>query len=305
MSAVHASLPAVAPQTPAELDHAGPPPSLRRALLATLEGRLGLALGLLMLAVIVAGPALAPYDPSALATGPALSGPSAAHLLGTDQLGRDVLSRVLCGGRTVLLVPLAAVTLSLAVGGGLGLLGAYRGGLVDAVITRTFDLLLALPPLLLVLVLIAGLGSSTIVLVLVVAPVFAPRLGRVVRGAAQAVVTQDYMAAARARGESTGRILLWELLPNAAPTVIANFSLYLTYGIIFVATLSFLGLGAQPPSSDWGLMVSQSYGFITLNALATAVPALGIAALSMVFTLIGDAATRHLTPEAETGMVVL
>jgi peptide/nickel transport system permease protein len=202
-------------------------------------------------------------------------------------------------------VPLASVVLSLALGGGLGLLGAYRGGWVDSLIARIFDLLLALPPLLLVLVLIAGLGTSTLVLVLVVAPVFAPRLGRVVRGAAQSVVTQEYVAAAQARGESTAYVIAREILPNTAPTVIANASLYLTYAIVFIATLSFLGLGAQPPSSDWGLMVSQSYGFVTLNPWPTIVPALGIGALSMAFTLIGDAATRHLTPDADAGRVEL
>lgn len=304
MSATHAQI--LEPLAERDVDSdGGRPPSLRRTVGSTPEGRLGLALGVVMLAVIVIGPRLVPYRPAQLATGPALAGPSPAHLLGTDQLGRDVLSRVLSGGGTVLLVPLASVALSLAIGGGLGLLGAYRGGWVDASIARAFDLLLALPPLLIVLVLIAGLGTSTLVLVLVVAPVFAPRLGRVVRGAAQSVVTQDYVAAAKARGESTMRVLLRELLPNIAPTVIANASLYLTYGIIFVATLSFLGLGAQPPSSDWGLMVSQSYGFVTLNAWACIVPALGIAALSMVFTLIGDAATRHLTPEADSGRVEL
>jgi peptide/nickel transport system permease protein len=280
-------------------------PSLTRTIATTIEGRLGLALCAVMIAVIVAGPSLSPYDPTALATGPALQGPSHAHLLGTDELGRDVLSRFLSGGRTVLLIPLAAVALSFVIGGGLGLFAAYRRGLADSLITRCFDLLLALPPLLIVLVLIAGFGTSWEVIILTVAAVFAPRVGRVVRGAAQAVVTQDYIAAAQARGETTTRLLVMELLPNTAATVIANFSLYLTYGIIFVATLSFLGLGAQPPSSDWGLMVADARGFITLNPWPTIVPALGIAALAVSFTLIGDAVTRHLTPEAEGGSVEL
>src|SRR5262249_22566726 len=148
-------------------------------------------------------------------------------------------------------------------------------------------------------------GTSWVVIVLVIAGIFAPRVGRVVRGAAQAVVTQDYIAAAQARGETTPRILIHELLPNTGATVIANFTLYLTYGIISVATLSFLGLGAQPPSSDWGLMVSDSRGFITINPWPTVVPAMGLALLCIGFTLIGDAATRHLTPEAESGRVEL
>jgi peptide/nickel transport system permease protein len=283
----------------------GAPPSLWRTITHTVEGRLGLAIAGVMIPLIIVGPYLAPYSPTAIAAGPALAGPSAAHPLGTDQLGRDALSRFLTGGRSVLLVPVIAVVLSFVVGGGLGLLGAYRRGFTDTVIARSFDLVLALPPLLIILVLIAALGTSWVVIVLVIAGIFAPRVGRVVRGAAQAVVTQDYMSAAKARGETTGRILVHELLPNTAATVIANFTLYLTWGIISVATLSFLGLGAQPPSSDWGLMVSDSRGFITINPWPTVVPALGLALLCIGFTLIGDAVTRHLTPEAESGRVEL
>jgi peptide/nickel transport system permease protein len=283
----------------------GPPPAFWRTILGTLEGRLGLALALLMLGLIAVARFFAPYEPTALAVGPVGAGPSSEHLLGTDNLGRDVLSRFLVGGDGVLLVPLAAVTLAFVAGGGLGMLGAYLRGPVDALISRTFDVLMALPPLLLVLVLIAGLGTSRIVLILTVALVFVPRMGRVVRGATQAVVTSDYVAAAQARGERTASIIVRELLPNAAAPVIADYALRLTYAIIFVSTLSFLGLGARPPSSDWGLMVSESRGFLTVSPWATLAPAIGIATLSIALTLIADALTRHLAREAERGTAPL
>src|SRR6266498_2669376 len=183
---------------PEQIEEEGaPPPSAWRTVIGTVEGRIGLGVGLVMLGVIAFGRFFAPYSPTELGVGLATQGPSADHFFGTDHLGRDVFSRFLAGGDTIVLIPLAAVSLAFVVGGGLGMLGAYLRGRADALITRTFDLLLTLPPLLLVLVLIAGLGTSSIVLVVTVALVFIPRIGRVVRGATQAVVTSDYVAAAQ------------------------------------------------------------------------------------------------------------
>lgn len=272
-----------------------------RSVLATAEGRIGLCLGALVIAVVVVGPLLAPYKPNALGTGPSLSGPSSAHLLGTDELGRDVLSRILAGGRTVLLAPLAATVLAFLIGGITGMLGAYRGGHLDTVVSRLFDLFIAIPSLLIVLVVITRVGTSWPAIVIVVALVFSSRAGRIVRGATQAVVGNDYVEAARLRGESVWWVLLRELLPNAAPAIIANFCLYLTYSIIFVSTLSFLGLGAQPPSSDWGLMVATSRQFISVNPWATVVPALGIGSMAVAFTLLGDALIRQVSRRIRVG----
>lgn len=282
-----------------------PTPSLLRAVVRTTEGRVGIALALVMLLLISVGRFLAPYSPNAIGVGPPIAGPSGTHLLGTDDLGRDVLSRFLYGGDSVLLVPLVAVTLALVVGGILGLIAAYRGGWIDNVITRAFDVLLVIPALLVALVLIAGLGTSTGVVVLTVGLIYVPRLGRLIRGAARGVVSRDFVTAAELRGESASWILLKELLPNVTGTVLSVFALYLTYGIIFVATLSFLGVGAQPPSSDWGLMVSQARDFITFNPWATIAPALGIAGMSVAFTLLADATSRQLargTDRVGTGL---
>ena len=291
------------PLHPAEEEEDARPQSAWRTVIGNVEGQIGLVLGVLMLGLILFGRFFAPYSVTELGVGPQTAGPSTAHLLGTDNLGRDVFSRFLAGGDTILLVPLLAVTLAFVVGGGLGMLGAYARGQVDALITRTFDLLLTLPPLLLVLVIIAGLGTSKAVLVMTVALVFLPRVGRVVRGATQAVVTNDYVAAAQARGERTTAILGREVLPNIAAPAIADFALRITYGVIFVATLNFLGLGAQPPAPDWGLMVADSRNFLSVAPLATLAPAAGIAALSISFNLIADALTRHLTRETAKGVV--
>jgi peptide/nickel transport system permease protein len=265
-----------------------------RSVLRSAEGRIGIVLIVILAVIIVAGPALAPYSPTQIGTGLPLSGPSTAHYLGTDELGRDVWSRFLNGGRSVLTVPLLAVTISLVIGGFVGVLAAYKGGVVDSVVSRIFDIFMVLPALLIVLVLIAGLGTSDAVVIAGVAIFFVPRIGRLIRGAAQAVVVKDYVLAAQLRGERTVWIVRRELLPNITGQVLVVYALHLTYGIIFVATLSFLGLGAQPPSSNWGLMVSESQSFISQNFWATLIPALGIAAICVSFTLIADAVNRHL-----------
>jgi peptide/nickel transport system permease protein len=291
----------LAPAMPDEEE--GRPPTAWQAVSGSAEGRIGLGLAVVMLFIIAFGRFFAPYDPTEIGVGVPTSGASADHWFGTDHLGRDVFSRFLWGGDTIVLVPLAAVILAFVVGGGFGMLGAYAGGRTDGVITRTFDLLLTLPPLLLVLVIIAGLGKSSVVLVLTVALVFLPRVGRIVRGATQAVVTQDYVAAAQARGEHTHSILAREVLPNIAAPAIADFALRITYGVIFVATLNFLGLGAQPPDPDWGLMVADGRAYLSVAPLATLGPATGIALLSIAFNLVADALTRHLTREASRGVV--
>jgi peptide/nickel transport system permease protein len=271
------------------------PPSALRALTASWEGRAGLALGALMLLVIFLGPVLAPHDPTTINVAKPLSGPGPGHPFGTDNLGRDVFSRFLCGGRLVLLVPLGAVALTVLLGALPGMLAAYTGGRTDMLITRLFDLLLTLPPLLVVLVVIGGAGSSSLVLLVTVGLIYAPRVGRIARGATQAVVTNEYVQAAEARGERTLTILVREIAPNIAGPLIADLALRLTYAVIFVATLNFLGLGAQPPSSDWGLSVATARNFLQVQAWATLAPAAGIAALSVAFNLIADTLTRHLS----------
>lgn len=275
-----------------------------RGLLSTGEGRAGVALACALGAVIAFGQLVAPYEPTANATGTSLSPPSGAHLLGTDELGRDVFSRLLAGGDSVLLVPFLAVTLAEIVGVSIGVFSAYRGGLLDSVAARALDVLMTLPPLLMILAIIAGLGTSDAVVVLAIAFFFMPRIARVARGSAQAVIANDYVAAAESRGERTATIVFREVLPNAAGPIIVDYALRMTYGIVFVTTLSFLGLGAQPPSPDWGLMVSESRSALSVSPIIVAAPAVMIAALAVSFTLIADGLSHHLTG-ARRGKVTL
>ena len=271
---------------------------MSRAILASTQGRVGLGLG-----GLVFGRFSTPYPPDAIGVGGSAVGPSADHLLGTDSLGRDTFSRLLVGGTTIILIPLAAVGLAWIVGGTLGMFAAYKGGAIDAVISRAFDVLLALPALLFVLVAIAALGTSSTVLVLTIMLVYIPRMGRIARGATQGVIGLEYVAAAQARGERTAAIVFREVLPNVLAPTTADFALRITYGVIFVATLNFLGLGVQPPKADWGTMVAEGRGFIELNPLATLAPAAMIATLSVGLNLIADAFTEHITRGQEVAPV--
>jgi peptide/nickel transport system permease protein len=258
-----------------------------------IPGRVGLALVVAALVVAIAGPFVAPFRHTAL-VGPILQGPSAKHMLGTDQLGRDVLSRVLYGGRSVLLLPVCAVGLAFALGGVLGLVAGYRGGRVDQLVTRAADILMSVPPLLLVMVLVIPLGTSNLVLIATTGIWFAPRIVRIVRAATASVCTKDYVLAARVRGESTPSILWYEVTPNITGTLLAELALRLNYAIIFITTLNFLGLGVQPPSSDWGLMVSEGRAFLGHRPLISIIPALMIGAAAIGVNLLSDQIAAYL-----------
>jgi peptide/nickel transport system permease protein len=266
-----------------------------RAVLGTTEGRIGVGLTLILLFVIAFGRFFVPYPPNAIGVGGPTETPSAAHLLGTDQLGRDVLSRMLVGGTTIILIPLVAVSSALLVGGTLGMIGAYRGDRIDLLISRVFDVILAVPALLIVLITVAALGPTSVVLVLTFSVIYVPSLGRIVRGATHGVVTHEYVAAAQARGERTVAILFREVIPNIVAPVLADYALRITYCVLAVATLNFLGLGVQPPQADWGAMVAQARGYISVAPLGTLAPAAAIALLSIAVNLTTDALTQHLT----------
>jgi peptide/nickel transport system permease protein len=271
-----------------------PPPRLGGLLRAT-EARLGLILMVVMALVIVVGPLVAPYPPNEIGVGKPAQGPSAEFWLGTDQLGRDVWSRFLNGGASVLLPPIIVVVASFLIGGGAGMLAAYRGGSVDTMISRAFDVLLTMPALLLVLAVISAVGDAPAVVIATVTFVFIPRVGRVIRGATQAVVANDYVAAAQLRGEKTPSILVRDILPNIAGPAVADFALRVTFAVMFISTLNFLGIGAAPPSSAWGLMVADSRGIMRLNPWPTLAPAIGIALLAIATNLLADAFSKYVT----------
>ncbi len=269
----------------------------RRSALARPEARLGLVVGLLVLLVAVFGPLLSPYSAITVGLAQPLSPPSSAHLLGTDSLGRDVLSRVLSGGGSLLLIAVLSVIVSQVAGTILGLIAAYWDGRADTLISRFFDVFLTLPPLLLALALITGLGYSIVVLVAIVGLVYTPRAGRIVRASARDVMSRAYIMAAKSRGESAGFVLAREVIPNIAGPALADLALRMTYAVTFVATLNFLGLGVQPPTPDWGLMVAENRATIYAAPLAVFAPAVAIALLSVSVNLVADALTAFWSPE--------
>jgi peptide/nickel transport system permease protein len=254
-------------------------------------GAVGVAILAVVLAIALFGPFVAP-EPLARPIGIPYEGPSAEAPLGMDFLGRDVLSRTLWGGRSVIV--LAGLSVLLAYIGGLavGLASGYSRGLLDPFLMRGADVLLSLPALLFLLVLVTGLGSSRAVLVLGVALIQLPLVARIIRSATQAQSVRGFVEAAAARGERTSAILVRELLPNIVPTIAADIGLRLTYSIILIASVNFLGLGLQPPSADWGLMVSENRSGLNLNPLAVLAPATLIALLTIAVNMVGDSVAR-------------
>src|ERR1039458_4448821 len=246
-----------------------------------------------MLLIIIVGPYVAPYSDTAI-VGNILEGPSRAHLFGTDFLARDVLSRFLNGGRSILILPLLAVAVAFSIGMTLGLFAGLKGGVIDLCITRAAEVVMSVPPLLMVLILLFTFGHSDAVLVVATGIFFAPRSIRIIRGAAHAVCTQDYVTAARARGESDIAIVFREILPNVTGPLLAELALRLTFAIIFISTFSFLGLWGQPPSPPLGLFISDGRAYFTHAPLPVLVPSIGIAALTIGINLIGEEITASL-----------
>ncbi len=257
---------------------------------------LGGALLVAVLLMATAGPLLSRYTPDApdfLAT---LAPPSAAHLLGTDDLGRDVLARILFGARVSLSVGVASVAGAVLVGMPLGLLAGFVGGWTDSVLMRCMDVLLAFPGILLALAITAALGSSLANTVLAIAIVNLPVLARVARGQALALRGLDYVSAERALGFGEWTILRRCILPNALSPLLVQASVLLASSIITEAYLSFLGLGVQPPTPSWGNMLHDAIGFLDQAVWLAWFPGIAIFATVLGFNLVGDALRDHLDP---------
>jgi peptide/nickel transport system permease protein len=257
------------------------------------SGAIGVTILLFVIAVALLGPLVAPHPPNQ-PVGIPLTGPSGTDLLGTDSLGRDVLSRVLFGGRSVLGLAAAATALAYLLGLTIGLAAGYSRSLVDPLLMRSVDVLLCFPPLLFLLVLIAGAGSSVLVLIIGVAVVQAPQISRIVRTATLEVSTRGYVEAAVARGERAPAVILREVLPNILVPVLVDAGLRFTYSILIIASVNFLGLGLQPPSSDWALMIGQNRSYLAVNAWSVLAPSAMIAILTIGVNLTGDAVARTL-----------
>ncbi|WP_285063286.1 ABC transporter permease [Frigoribacterium sp. ME-P-080] len=257
---------------------------------------LSIGLGLIALHVLLAllAPVLTGHDPVATDSGAALTGTSWAHWLGTDQYGRDILSRTLNGGRYALVVTFLATTIAVGIGTVLGCVTAYADNWFDEVVMRVVDALLSVPSILALLVVVTVFDSGLWVIVLAVTVIYAPAVTRVVRGAARTVITQDYVTAARARGEKPLSIVFREIVPNVTDVVLVEYAMRASWIVLLISTLSFLGFGANPPTPDWGLMVQENRTALTVVPWGTLAPVVALATLVIGLNLSADGLSKSL-----------
>ena len=264
---------------------------LVRATLGMWRARIGLTIVVILVLVALLGPVFAPHSPTQFVTAP--NSPSSGQaLFGGDSLGRDVWSRFLYGGRSVLGLSVSATLLGVGFGLFIGLLAAYAGGLVDEILMRVADVFMAFPQIVLALLLVSAFGPKLWLIVLTVGISHAPRVARVIRGAAQQVVERDFVKAAEAVGEPRRRIILGELLPNVTSPLLVELGLRLTYSIGLIAAINFLGDGLQPPASDWGLMINENRLSVTVAPWGVLLPVLAIGLLTIGTNLLTDGIAR-------------
>ena len=282
--------------------HGTQPAALRHPLrhLRRLAGDRLALIGLLVLIPVVllvlVGPALDRYGPDAIDDMAMLQAPTGAHWLGTDDLGRDMLSRLMVGGRLSLSVGLGSVLLALVSGVPLGLLSGYLGGLVDEILMRLIDSLMALPALVLALTITAVLGPGLLNAMLAIAVVAMPTFTRLVRGQVMAIKHREYVDAAVAVGVRPLRVVLRHILPNVASPVIVQASLGVGFAIITESSVSFIGLGAQPPTATWGSMVQVGFQYLETAPWFALAPACMIFLVVLAFTMLGEGLRTALDP---------
>jgi peptide/nickel transport system permease protein len=260
--------------------------------------RVGLAIVLVAALAALLGPSLTPFDPSAQTLAQRLEPPSLSHPLGLDELGRDILSRLVWGARISLFVGLAVVSVSSLIGMALGSIAGYFGGLVDDLISRAIDILMAFPGILLAIALVAVLGPSLTNVILALCVIGWVGYARLVRGQALRARELEYVQAARALGASSARIVLWHVLPTAFPSVIVQGTLGMAGAIIAEASLSFLGLGVQPPTPSWGTMLDAGRSHLFDAPHLTIFPGVAIATLVMGFNFLGDGLRDRIDPKS-------
>jgi peptide/nickel transport system permease protein len=260
----------------------------------------GGAIVLIILAAALFAPLLAPHSPYEQFTMDQLVGPSADYPLGTDELGRDVLSRVLFGARISIQVAVISVSIGLFIGGTLGLLAAYHGGAWDMVIMRIADILFAFPSLLLAIAVLAVLGPSLANVMVAIGIIFIPIFVRVTRAAGLVIMQEQYVEASKASGAGPGQIMLRHVLPNAMAPLLVQITLAISYAILAEAGLSFLGLGAQPPEPSWGSMLSTGRGFMTFAPWTAFAPGMAIFIAVLGFNILGDGLRDVLDPRLKT-----
>jgi peptide/nickel transport system permease protein len=259
---------------------------------------IGTAITLLFLLLALFGPLIAPYGANEILAMDARQPPSNEHWFGTDNLGRDVFSRVLLGAREILVLAGFGTLLAVLFGAFFGLITGYQGGWFDEITMRIFDSLLALPALLLALLLLGTVGNSEYSVLVVIVVVYTPIVARVVRSVVLGVKPLGFIEAARLGGETRTRILLREILPLVLPTLSVESALRFSYAIFLVASLGFLGVGVQPPSPNWGLMVKESRAYATLIPWALIFPAAAISLVVIGVNLTADGIKRLISTES-------
>jgi peptide/nickel transport system permease protein len=264
-----------------------------------------LIVGSLIVAIVIivasTAPFIIPYPYDEFHTDSRLQPPSRSYWLGTDEFGRDVLSRVLMGARVSLFMGIFATTISLIFGVPLGLVAGYSKGRIDELIMRTMDLFMSFPPIILGLLILAVTPPSVWKTAGAVGLVYIPPIVRITRSVTLDLMGQEFILAARARGEQTTYILAAEILPNAWPLIFVEGSLRVTFAILMAAALSFLGLGVQPPSSDWGLMISEARDFLDAGPWIALAPGMAMCVTVIGVNLVGDGLRQLLDPRLRLG----
>lgn len=259
----------------------------------------GLAILLLWIFAALFGPSLVPFSYTEMDMANQLVSPGEhGHLLGTDALGRDVFSRIVYGSRTILTVALLTSLLSSFAGIMIGFIAGYFGGVVDTIFLRIMDILMAIPPLVLSMVVLGILGNSTILsLTIIVSIAYTPATARVARGALLTCKNTEYVDAARIRGEKNAYIMFVEILPNTIGPVIVEVTARFAYSIMMIASLGFLGVGLQPPTPDWGMMVIENKSVISSAPWTVVYPSIAIASLVIAISLFSDFLSKVLINE--------
>lgn len=252
----------------------------------------------LIIAITLLAPYIVPYRYDQMSVLARMKPPSLQHWFGTDEVGRDVLTRTLIGARLSLLIGFGATALSLAIGVPLGLLAGLKRGRFDEMLMRTMDVLLSMPPIMLGLLVLASTQPAAWKVIVAVGIVYVPPIVRLTRAVTLDLVGEDFIEAARVRGERTWYVLLRELLPNAWPTIAVEGSLRVTFAILLGASLSFLGIGAQPPYPEWGLMISEARPFVAQAPWIALAPGIAMCLTVIAVNLLGDGLREALDPRA-------
>ena len=273
------------------------PGLLRRTVFHNRALSTGVVLILLVVLVAIIVPLLDPDGSTGIDASASLAGPSGEHLLGADQLGRDLLTRLAAGYRISLQVSIGSIALAVVAGVPLGLMAALGPQRLGAVIMRVLDVLMAFPALLLAIVVVATAGAGTVVLLFAIGIVFIPVVARVMRASALETSKESFVDAARARGASLGRLVVRHVLPNSVGPVIVQASILMAVSILLEAALSFIGLGVQPPTPSLGLMLSNGREFMTSSPWVVAGPGIAIIVIVLGFTLVGDGLQEWLDPK--------